>query len=234
MIIISSPMRSFISYFVIDKVTLQSKSSNNFIITIIIMKLSFSAFFLVLAGCSKTAANAANNTATAAIVELAVASTKVKKTKDKTNDKDPSANVVVAAAAFEATITTSNFVPPTCSPDEILIEVDLYTDYTPQENWWTVTKNIKYRGEEYTSMTPVLTGGPYLDDDSQDVTLIQDAVCVPKEEQYSVTIYVSVIIMYIYAAVSIVLFIILYMMPHAALRRHASFCPNTSHIFETN
>ena len=151
------------------------------------MKLFLSALFIVIAGCGKTAAAAEDR-------NTAASTTKVKKTKDKTYDKVPSANVVVAADAFEAAIAASTFVAPTCSPTEILIEVDLYTDYSPEENRWTVTKNIEYRGQRYTSMTPVLTGGPYSSNGSQDELLIQDAVCVPTEEQYQVTIYVSVII----------------------------------------
>ena len=85
-----------------------------------------------------------------------------------------------------------------CSPTEKLIQVDLLTDNFPEETVWTVAKTIEYEGASYTSLDPVLSGGPYASDDSNDNKLFQDAVCVP-EGQYTFTIYVSDL-QYIFAA----------------------------------
>ena len=79
----------------------------------------------------------------------------------------------------------------TCSPTEKLIEVDLFTDDAPEETLWTVHRNIEYDGGMYTSIFPVLTGGPYSTDGSRE-ELIHVTKCVP-EGQYTFTIYVSVL-----------------------------------------
>ena len=77
-----------------------------------------------------------------------------------------------------------------CGPTETLIEVDLYLDYWPEETSWTVTKNIQYEGNTYTSIKPVMKGGTYPDNDDYYYELVQESACVP-EGQYQFTIYVS-------------------------------------------
>ena len=82
----------------------------------------------------------------------------------------------------------------TCSPTERLIEVDLFTDKFPEETVWTVHRNIEHEGEMYSSIVPVLTGGPYFSnyDENSGEELIHVTKCVP-EGQYTFTIYVSVL-----------------------------------------
>ena len=73
-----------------------------------------------------------------------------------------------------------------CSPTEKLIEVEIFTDNYPQETSWTVTRNIEYDKDTYTSIVPVMAGGPYADD----YTSMKDSACVP-DGQYRFTFYVS-------------------------------------------
>ena len=165
------------------------------------MKLSSSAFFVLTVGvgCGKTTnANAAAAAAAADDPNTAADS-------NKNKDKNPIANVTVADVPAAA-ITARNLIAPTCSGNKKLIEVDVFTDQDPEETLWTVTKNIEYEGEVYTSTTPILSGGPY----SQQNFLFQDAWCVPKG-QYKFNIYVRVSIV-----------IVLVCLPHP--QRHASLC----------
>ena len=157
------------------------------------MKLSFSAFFLVLAGCSKTAAtaDAVNDTAAAAAAD-AVASTKVKAA-DKAKTRDPNANITVTVADIDAAIAASTFVPPVCTGNEKLIQVDVFTDLYPSEITWTVDRvgAVAIKGVTYTPPIPppspaIMSGGPY----SAKYTLYQDALCV-QPGVYTFTIYVS-------------------------------------------
>ena len=94
-------------------------------------------------------------------------------------------NVTVADVPAAA-ITARNLIAPTCSGNRKLIEVDVLTNLYPEEILWTVTKNIEYEGETFTSTIPVLSGGPY----SQEKFLFQDAWCLPKG-QYNFNMYVS-------------------------------------------
>ena len=77
-----------------------------------------------------------------------------------------------------------------CSPTEKLIEVEIFTDNYPQETSWTVTRNIEYDKDTYTSIDPVLEGGPYEDIDENYYASKKDSVFVP-DGQYRFTIIVS-------------------------------------------
>lgn len=145
------------------------------------LKLFLFALFIVIAGYGKTAAAATDDHNTAA-------STKVRKTKDKMRTIVP-----VAVKGAEAATATSNPFGPVggaCKKDRKLIEVEVVTDVWPEETRWTVTKNIEYRGASYTSNIPILSGGPYADDDSAEGKLFQHGTCAPPG-QYKFTIYVS-------------------------------------------
>ena len=124
-------------------------------------------------------------------------------------------NVTVADVPAAA-ITARNLIAPTCSGNRKLIEVDVFTDQDPEETLWTVTKNIEYEGEVYTSTTPILSGGPF----SQEDFLFQDAWCVPKG-QYKFNIYVSDLATCIFVALCLHCVIVV-CLPHP--QRHASLC----------
>ena len=102
-----------------------------------------------------------------------------------------------------------------CSTSEKSIQVDYSIgNYDAWEYTWTVTKNIEYEGETYTSITPILSGTYSSTDSEKD---FHEEVSVP-EGEYQFNIYVSdppctTSFQSILHAASL----------------HASLCPDTSH-----
>ena len=101
-----------------------------------------------------------------------------------------------------------------CSGNKKLIEVDYSIGTYASEYTWTVTKNIEYEGEKYTSIKPVLSGAYSSNDEGKE---FHEEVSVP-EGEYQFNIYVSdppctTSFQSILHAASL----------------HASLCPDTSH-----